>query len=180
MNNRFIDEPEGHTSWYRLYEYFPSWVSIPLDIQKSSSWLLFHQTLYHTFVHHDANGYATWTQILDVLKFWIVMHPKRYEGCKSRREIYEMSADCLLDKPNKNSFYGPELDRFVIYGTPGNIMWVFLKINDYPFKFILLSVFRRLGLFMRFICRRRLLLVVVISIHTIPYISCSFQDCSIY
>jgi hypothetical protein len=46
-----------------------------------------------------------------------------------------MSADCLSDKLDKNGFYGPESDRFVIYGTTGDIMWVFFKINEYPFTF---------------------------------------------
>ena len=120
MGTRFIDE--GHTSWYHLHEYFPSQVSIPLDIQKSSSWLLFHQALYHTFVHHDADGYATWTQILDGFPFLVVMRPKGYEGCKSRKEIYEMCKAYLSATADKNGFYGSESERFVIYGTPGDIM----------------------------------------------------------
>ena len=123
MGTRFINE--DHTSWYHLHEYFPSRVSIPLDIQKSSSWLLFHQALYHTFVHRDADGYATWTQILDGFKFWVVMRPKGYEGCKSRKEIFEMCEPYLSGTADKNGFYGSESERFVIYGTPGDIMWVF-------------------------------------------------------
>ena len=63
-------------AWYQLHERYPLRSSIPLNVQKSSSWLIFHQGLYHTYVHHDADGYSTWTQILSGYKFWVMMHPK--------------------------------------------------------------------------------------------------------
>ncbi|KAF8155452.1 hypothetical protein B0H34DRAFT_495615 [Crassisporium funariophilum] len=37
---------------------------IPIDMLNLSSWFLPHQPLSHTYAHHDANGYCTWTQVL--------------------------------------------------------------------------------------------------------------------
>jgi hypothetical protein len=99
-------------------------ISIPLDIQKSSSWLLFHQALYHTFVHHDADGYNTWTQILEGDKIWVGIRPKGLEESKSRREIFELSEPYLSDSADENGFYGEESERYVIFGRPGDIMRV--------------------------------------------------------
>jgi hypothetical protein len=74
------------------------------------------------YIHHDADGYATWTQILNGFKFWVVMRPKGYKGCKSRKEIFEMYADYLKNKPGVKGFYGEKSERFVIYGAPEDIM----------------------------------------------------------
>jgi hypothetical protein len=117
---RFLDD--GHTAWYQLHEKFPSRKSIPLDIQKSSSWLLFHQALYHTYAHHDADGYSTWTLILSGFKFWIMLRPKGYKDFTSRRSIFEACANYLSDSPDENGYYGGESERFVIYGCPGDLM----------------------------------------------------------
>ena len=122
---RFLDD--GHTAWYHLHDKFPHRQAIPLDIQKSSSWLLFHQALYHTYCHHDADGYATWTQIIDGLKFWVVMRPRGYENFKGRVQILESCKNYLSNSPTENGFYGDGSERFVIYGSPGDIMLLFFS-----------------------------------------------------
>jgi hypothetical protein len=97
-------------------------VTIPLDIQKSSSWLLFHQALFHTYTHHDADGYSTWTQILENFKIWVSLRPKGFGEFKSRQEFYEASKAYLNPTPGKNGYYGDESERYAIYGGPGDIM----------------------------------------------------------
>lgn len=122
---RFIDD--GHTSWYQLHSKFPNRKSILLDIQKSSSWLLFHQALYHTYCHQDADGYATWTQILEGTKFWVLIRPRGFEDLKMRQELHQAFEQYLIDSPDENGFYSAESERFLIYGTPGDIMHVFIS-----------------------------------------------------
>lgn len=120
LDFRFIDE--GHTAWYHLHDITPSRHTIPLDVQKSSSWLLFHQALYHTYCHHDADGYSTWTQVLKGLKFWVFIRPPGYEKLKSRREIFEACLAYLSDSPDVNGYYGKESERFIVYASPGDII----------------------------------------------------------
>lgn len=81
--------------------------------------------MYHTFCHHDADGYNTWTQILDGYKFWVLTRPKNYKNLKTRKEIYESCIDYLSVAADENGFYGKDKERFIIYGGPGDIMYVF-------------------------------------------------------
>ena len=99
--------------------------NISLDIQKSSSWLLFHHGLYHTYCHHDADGYATRTQVLDGLKIWIFVRPEGYDKFETHRELWEACTDYINDSPDKNGFYGDGHHRFIFYAKPGDIMYVF-------------------------------------------------------
>ena len=79
--------------------------------------------MYHTFCHHDADGYNTWTQILDGYKFWVLTRPKNYKNLKTRKDIYESCIDYLSVSADENRFYGK--DKKIIYGGPGDIMHVF-------------------------------------------------------
>lgn len=125
--NRFVDE--GHTSWYLTQIPHSHRNNIPLDIQKSSSWLLFHQALFHTFVHHDADGYATWTQVLEGLKIWVLLRPQGFGTTKSRKALWDSFADFLNDAPDENGFYGKECERAIVYASPGDIMCVYMFLK---------------------------------------------------
>jgi len=113
---------DGHPAWYHLHQRFKSRQYIPLDIQKSSSWLLFHHALFHTYVHHDADGYATWTQVLSGEKFWVVTRPHGLEQSTNRKEYHDACLGYLSPNADENGFYGEGFDRFVIYASPGDIM----------------------------------------------------------
>ncbi len=128
--HRFVDD--GHTSWMQIHTKFDNRHTIPLDIQKSSSWLLFHQALYHTYCHHDADGFATWTQILEGEKIWILIRPNGFTQFKSRRDLYEACVMYLSDEPDANGYYGKESERFVIHGQPGDMMQVSLHFFSFP------------------------------------------------
>lgn len=93
-----------------------------MDIQKSSSWLLFHHSLFHTFVHHDADGYSTWTQILEGMKIWVLIRPKGYMSFRSRKDFWEACVEYLEDTPDENGYYGRNSERYIVYGQPGDIM----------------------------------------------------------
>lgn len=108
--------------------------NIPVDIQKSASWLLFHQALVHTYCHHDADGYLTWTQILDGFKIWILIRPVGYKEFDSRRSLWEGCLQYLNDSPDANGFYGNASERVIIYGGPGDIMCVLFPIRLSFFK----------------------------------------------
>jgi hypothetical protein len=130
-----------------MHGQFLSRKSISLDVQKSSSWYLFHQALYHTYCHQDADGYATWTQILEGTKFWVLIRPRGFEDFKTRKELYDAYKCYLDDSPDKNGFYGAESERYLIYATPGDIMQVlfstFCCLIDFCSVSNLLLVFMR-------------------------------------
>lgn len=115
---------DAHSVWFQLHQTFPSRKFAPLDVQKSSSWILFHQALFHTYTHHDADGYATWTQVLSGEKFWVVTRPRGLEEVKTRKDFYDASEGYLSPDADKNGFYGEGFERFVIYATPGDVMYV--------------------------------------------------------
>lgn len=127
INFRFLDD--GHTAWYFIHKLFPDRNSIPLDVQKSSSWLLFHQAMYHTYSHVDADGYATWTQILEGMKFWVFVRPRGYQDLKSRNEIHRESLQYLSATAAENGFYGEDSERYVIYASEGDMMQVFFSFS---------------------------------------------------
>ncbi|KAF8810840.1 hypothetical protein BYT27DRAFT_7209061 [Phlegmacium glaucopus] len=115
---------EGHTAWYQLQHPFHRVrESIPLDVQSSSSWLLFHQALWHTYAHHDAEGYGTWSQVLHGLKIWVLMRSPRHDRFKSRKDIYEASNKLHNDAFTGDGEYSKNSERFVIYATPGDLIF---------------------------------------------------------
>jgi hypothetical protein len=114
---------EGHTAWYQLQHPFDRVrESIPLDVQSSSSWLLFHQALWHTYAHHDAEGYGTWSQVLHWLKIWVLMRSPGHDKFESRKDIYEASNKLHHDAFTGDGEYSKNSERFVIYASPGDLM----------------------------------------------------------
>ena len=59
-----------------------------------------------------------------------MIRPKGYKTFKSRRQVYEASADYLSASANENGFYSKESDRYVVYGFEGDIMQVFYIFNS--------------------------------------------------
>jgi len=94
----------------------------PLDLQKSASWLLLHHGLYHTFGHHDADGYGTWVQVVSGYKFWVILTPKVYEETRDRNRLQESVGQYVELKYNGQGYYGEESERVVIYAGPGDIV----------------------------------------------------------
>lgn len=85
--SRHLDE--GHTAWGQLHEAY-SRQEIPYDVSKSANWLLLHHAMVFTHRHHDAEGYATWVQIMSGDKFWIVT--EMINGSpKTRKEIHDLA-----------------------------------------------------------------------------------------
>ena len=117
---KFLDD--GYTSYGRMDKRFPARQHINVDVQKSASWSLLHQGLYHTYAHHDANGHATWTQVLSGYKFWVIVRPKNHQTDRNRHEIFNTTDKLMIAEPNEHGFYHTETDRVVIYAGPGDFI----------------------------------------------------------
>lgn len=118
---RFLDD--GHTAWYHLHGKFGGLrQTIPLEVQKTSSWLLFHHALYHSYTHHDADGYATWSQVLEGFKIWVVNRPLNLDSLKSRNDIFKACEPYISEMANDLAFYGSESEKYAIFACPGDIM----------------------------------------------------------
>ncbi|KAF8954509.1 hypothetical protein BDZ97DRAFT_1766087 [Flammula alnicola] len=115
----------GHNAWYRLHRRFPDEYYIPLDIQKSKSWLLFHQPLWHTYAHQDAEGFGTWTSILSGEKYWVIIRNGELYSTGTDRERYYEGVSPYSDGDNwdpATGSYREECNRYVIFGGPGDII----------------------------------------------------------
>ncbi|KAF8147196.1 hypothetical protein B0H34DRAFT_391196 [Crassisporium funariophilum] len=96
---------------------------IPIDMLNSSSWYLLHQPLYHTYAHHDADGYGTWTQVLSGHKFWtFIRHKGIKKDCPDRRVYFEAYDNYATAKFTDEGFYGRESDRFVVHAAAGDVI----------------------------------------------------------
>jgi len=128
-SKRHLDQ--GHTAWYRLHEQFKDRRYIPLDVQKSRSWALLHQALFHTYAHHDANGYGTWTLVASGHKIWVFLRPRisstaSFDKCQNRQQYDELVSKYLEDSPEKDvktPYYGEESERFFVVAKSGDIMY---------------------------------------------------------
>jgi hypothetical protein len=78
--------------------------------------------MVHTYCHHNANGYSTWTQVLKGFKIFVEICPDGFLGFKTRRDFWESCGDFLKDSPDDKRFYGNGSERAVIYAEPGDIM----------------------------------------------------------
>jgi len=140
-SSRHLDE--GHTAWGQLHEAYRR-PDIPYDVCKSAAWMLLHHAMVFTYQHNDAEGYATWIQIMSGDKFWIVT--ENTGSPKTRREIQTTADDGRL---------------FYVHLQTGDLMQVF----SIPFfSFInYFSGFNRLVQDIRYTRPRRLLHTAVIS-----------------
>ena len=115
----FLDD--GLLSHQSLHNYSGRSV-IPLDTIKASSWVLLHQGLYHTFAHHDADGFCTWTQVSSGVKFWTILRPTKYTTAKDGNDIYDADVLYSSDELGRDGYYGPDTEMAIIYGEPGDII----------------------------------------------------------
>lgn len=91
------------------------------------SWALLHQPMYHTFSHHDAEGFATWVHVLEGNKFWVTLRPSGYDTSENRRAIFQKNADYRLQDGPSNNWcfnYASSSLRYIIYAEKGDIMSV--------------------------------------------------------
>jgi hypothetical protein len=72
--------------------------------------------MFHTYPHHDAEGYATFVQILSGSKIWVIYRPKVKP--KTRLELYNKQVHF-----GKNfDLYKDDWEGWMITGTRGDIM----------------------------------------------------------
>ncbi|KAF8871079.1 hypothetical protein BD779DRAFT_1679446 [Infundibulicybe gibba] len=61
------------------------------DTQNARNWELLHTGGFHTFEHHDAEGYATFLRIITGCKMWGIARPAGYAGANTRNALDEMN-----------------------------------------------------------------------------------------
>lgn len=92
---------------------------------KSRAWTLLHQPLFHSYAHHDAAGFGTWTQVLSGHKFWVAVRTKGYGQCKTREEIDDHGEFYPFQKITDKQWgfkYPENSDRCVIFAERGDLM----------------------------------------------------------
>lgn len=95
------------------------------DFLASRVWILLHHARFHTYVHHDASGLATWTAISSGSKFWVVTVLRGDEAFDTRNSLYDsyISKYQLRDHGGKWSYgYVDCADQFCIFGQAGDMM----------------------------------------------------------
>ena len=93
----------------------------------SRVWVILHQPLYHTYIHHDASGTGTWTSISSGNKFWVFAIPKRDTECTSLDALHAHNSRYMLSQDNRGKWlyaYPDESERFCIFGKRGDMMCV--------------------------------------------------------
>ena len=106
----------GYQSWTRLNNVPNDRVLVPLDVIKTRCWGLVHHAMFHTYPHHDAEGYATFIQIISGTKFWVIMRP---------REVHETWAKLYYDQMQFHAdslMYDDDWEKWLITARPGDIM----------------------------------------------------------
>jgi hypothetical protein len=117
---KFLDD--GHTSYIRKHNRYSKRQNLHLDVQKSASWVLIHQGLYHTYAHHDANGYLTWTQVLSGFKIWVIIRPENHDTDQTRKDLVNTADKLMIAEPNEKGFYRTKVERTVIFAGPGDLI----------------------------------------------------------
>jgi hypothetical protein len=111
----------GHQSWTRLHRNVHERTEMPKDVHKSRSWALVHHAMFHTYPHHDAEGYGTFIQALSGTKYWVIMRPK--EEQMERSQLYRDQ----IQFRSETLDYDQSWNRWLIVPEPGDIMYVFLS-----------------------------------------------------
>lgn len=103
---------------------------MPVDLAASRLWVIQHHPLFHTYIHHDASGTATWTMVASGSKFWILAVPKYDSQCKSLSELHEQNMQYYItdDEETGDRYfpYAAQSDRYCIYAHSGDMMYVLL------------------------------------------------------
>ena len=109
----------SHQLWTRLHRNPHERTEVPNDVHKSRSWALVHHAMFHTYPHHDAEGYVTFIQVLSGLKYWIIMRPK--EEHMERTKLYHDQ----LQFCSQSLDYDKLWNCWLIVPDLGDIMHVF-------------------------------------------------------
>ena len=115
---------DGYTTLDRTSELLKH---VSLDFLASRVWVLLHHARFHTFVHHDASGLATWTAISSGSKFWVVTVLHGENLIKTRSELYDSYTDQYRVRERDGEWgygYVDASDRICIFGQAGDMMSV--------------------------------------------------------
>lgn len=123
--SRHIDD--GFTALREYHLHHLEATHTPTDYIKTRAWTLLHQPMYHTYVHHDASGLGTWTQVLSGHKFWVAIRTPGYQHCRTRKEVYDHNSRFhLIELDPVTKEYGfrytDDSDRFCIFAEKGDLM----------------------------------------------------------
>jgi len=77
--------------------------------------------MFHSHVHHDAEGYATFIQVTSGFKFWVILRPKKDTTQSTRSKLYEDQA-LFAQTAGKPHQFDKKWDRFLITAGPGDIV----------------------------------------------------------
>ena len=53
----------GYQTWAQLHLTNSNREEMQSDVLKTRSWGLIHHAMFYTYVHHNAEGYATWIEV---------------------------------------------------------------------------------------------------------------------
>ena len=87
-----------------------------MDFVKTRLWGLVHHAMFHTYPHHDAEGYATFVQILSGIKIWVIYRPKIKPTTWFQLYEKQMKLGAEFDS------YTDDWEGWMITGRPGDIM----------------------------------------------------------
>jgi hypothetical protein len=107
----------GYQTWNQLHLKNSDHIQIPLDVLKARSWGLIHHAMFHTYPHHDAEGYATWVEVDSGVKFWVILRPKEGTVHADRRSLYRDQTSFRGDYD-----YSEKWEAWIITAWPGDIM----------------------------------------------------------
>lgn len=113
---------DGYIAVDKTKAYFKQ---VPVDMKGSRVWVILHQPLFHTYIHHDASGTGTWTSISSGNKFWVFAIPKNDGGCTSLASLHEHNSQYMLSENNPGEWsytYPANSERFCIFGKGGDMM----------------------------------------------------------
>ncbi|KAF8870298.1 hypothetical protein BD779DRAFT_1681290 [Infundibulicybe gibba] len=82
---------DGHPAYQSLEDIFSKDLYRLKDTQNTRNWELIHTGGFHTFEHHDAEGFATFVRIRKGCKMWGIAQPAGYDLAKTREELTEMN-----------------------------------------------------------------------------------------
>jgi len=131
---------EAFPAWLEGLEYFPDRQFMPLDVQRSTSWLLLHQPLFHNYAHHDAGGQLSWILVLSGEKMFTFIRPRSVLAGSTRHDLHVavtayQESDCSL-----TGYYGEESERHVVFAKEGDLMYVSPRFEPQPQSHLALLV----------------------------------------
>jgi hypothetical protein len=106
------------------------------DAWRSIIWDLFTHAGFHTYPHHDAAGFATYTYIRHGCKIWGILRPRFSKAPETRTELYDIQRSMLQPAPSSeytrvsDIFYMFLLEGDVLVQVPHAIHQVYTPVNS--------------------------------------------------